>query len=107
MESEATSAAAGRDLAAWTHELTQALQILNLEADASLIRSVAEAGTRAGGADAGAVTTFLVGYAAGLAAAKKDGTPAESVNFAAQIALKTADPTTADAADGGWAQTAQ
>ncbi|MFC5930525.1 DUF6457 domain-containing protein [Cryobacterium melibiosiphilum] len=108
------------DLAHWTRQLTQALQILDLDVDRSLVADLAARSTASGGPASAPLTTFVVGYAAGLAAATGSGPPHQAVSRAADVALQvcaqadanTPRPATApdapDAPDAeGWLSTAQ
>lgn len=73
-------------LATWCGELADALQISDLEVDQKKILGLAGSAAHSVIRPAGAVTTFLVGYAAGTAAAA--GTV--SADAAVQSALDTA-----------------
>ncbi|MEW9873541.1 DUF6457 domain-containing protein [Arthrobacter sp. HS15c] len=96
----------------WTQRLTQALQILDLEVDQDLLLDLARKSAGSVIHAAAPVTTFLVGYAAGLAAGNgsagsKDASAA-AVAQAADVASRLCD----DGHDGGpaatgWADTAQ
>lgn len=104
----------------WTQRLTQALQILDLDVDQELLLDLARKSADSVIHAAAPVTTFLVGYAAGLDAGR--GTQAGSadggtgnraassvaVNRAADVAFRLCE----DAHDGGpaakgWADTGQ
>jgi hypothetical protein len=101
-----------RVLDEWSHRLAQALQILDLEVDQELLLSLARKSADSVIHAAAPVTTFLVGYAAGLdagtgSAGSKESSSA-SVAKAASIAFQLCE----DGHDGGpaskgWADTAQ
>lgn len=96
----------------YVHRLAQALQILDLSADHSTVLDAARKAVAAHGADAGPLTAFYVGYAAGSASPHHQGS--EAVVKAADVASRTISPP-ADATrstggaeeSGGWAATAQ
>lgn len=96
----------------WTNRLTQALQILDLKVDQELLLDLARKSADSVIHAAAPVTTFLVGYAAGLEAgtgsAGSREASAASVAKAARVAFQLCD----DGAEGGpagkgWADTAQ
>ncbi|RAX44814.1 molybdopterin-guanine dinucleotide biosynthesis protein [Arthrobacter sp. AQ5-06] len=95
----------------WTHRLAQALQILDLEVDQELLLDLARKSAGSVIHAAAPVTTFLVGYAAGLAGNGSARSTAEStaaVTQAADVAFRLC----ADGHDGGpaaegWADTGQ
>ncbi|MDR6415734.1 DUF6457 domain-containing protein [Pseudarthrobacter sulfonivorans] len=96
----------------WTHRLAQALQILDLEVDQDVLLDLARKSADSVIHAAAPVTTFLVGYAAGLeAGAGGDGskaTSAEAIARAADVASRLCE----DGHDGGpaakgWADTGQ
>ena len=101
-----------RVLDEWSHRLAQALQILDLEVDQELLLDLARKSADSVIHAAAPVTTFLVGYAAGLdagtgSAGSKESSSA-SVAKAAGIAFQLCE----DGQDGGpaskgWADTAQ
>lgn len=90
-----------------SQRLTQALQILDLEVDHALLLSLADETTKAVGPGAGPISTFLVGYAAGMTSTsgKQESTDAvaRAVDVARQATRKTGD----GGIDDGWANTAQ
>ena len=90
-----------------SRRLTQALQILDLEVDHALLLSLAEQATRAAGPGAGPISTFLVGYAAGMTST--DGTPESTaaVERAVGVARQATEKTGDGGVDDGWAHTAQ
>lgn len=96
----------------WSNRLAQALQILDLDIDQELLLDLAR--TSAGSVihAAAPVTTFLVGYAAGLDAgtgsAGSREASAASVAKAARVAFQLCDDGAPGGAAGkGWADTAQ
>jgi hypothetical protein len=96
----------------WTHRLAQALQILDLEVDQELLLDLARKSAGSVIHAAAPVTTFLVGYAAGLAAGNGSaGSKAEStaaVTQAADVAFRLCEHGhDGGPAAGGWADTAQ
>src|SRR5215207_491240 len=86
-----------RTLSDWSRRLTQALQILDLEVDHKLLVELAQKSEQSVSQNAGAISTFVVGYAAGLAAGNGQKGGAEATQAAADTALKL----TADGTDGG------
>ena len=99
-----------RTLHEFSERLTQALQILDLRFDHTLLLELAEKSSKAVIPDAGAISTFVVGYAAGLAATSGEKEASAAVETAAQTALLVVahGPTNNEGpADGGWAESAQ
>ncbi|WP_434615883.1 DUF6457 domain-containing protein [Arthrobacter sp. A5] len=95
-------------LARWGHRLSQALQILDLEVDQKLILRLADESGRSVGPSAGPISTFVVGYAAALAATSGHVDPQAAVRSAADTALKLCEDGTPGGPDTeGWAGTAQ
>ncbi|MDR6558299.1 hypothetical protein J2809_002669 [Arthrobacter pascens] len=98
-------------LAQWSHRLAQALQLLDLEFDQELVLDLARKSARSVTHAAAPITTLMVGYAAGLAAASGSGGSKASAAAIAQAA-GTAAQLCEDGPDGGpaskgWADTAQ
>ena len=97
----------------YVYRLAQALQILDLNADHSKVLDAVHEATAAHGDDAGPLTAFYVGYAAGSASPHHEGS--DAVDRAAGVARRTVSPAPADnaggvdgtEASGGWAATAQ
>ncbi|HEY8700743.1 MAG TPA: DUF6457 domain-containing protein [Arthrobacter sp.] len=96
----------------WSHRLAQALQILDLEVDQELLLDLARKSAGSVIHAAAPVTTFLVGYAAGLEAgsgsADSKASSTAAIAKAADVAFRLCD----DGHDGGpagkgWADTAQ
>jgi hypothetical protein len=101
-----------RILDEWSQRLAQALQILDLEVDHELLLELARKSAASVIHAAAPVTTFMVGYAAGLEAvtgsAGFTASSAAAVSKAADVAFQLC----GDGADGGpaskgWADTAQ
>ncbi|MDH6238415.1 DUF6457 domain-containing protein [Cryobacterium sp. CG_9.6] len=91
------------ELRDWSRQLTQALQILDLQVDRNLLLDLA-AESSAVSPSAGPISTFVVGYAAGLAAATGEKNATAAVETAAAVARQicaTSTPRT------GWVDTAQ
>ena len=96
----------------WTHRLAQALQILDLEVDQDVLLDLARKSADSVIHAAAPVTTFLVGYAAGLEAgtggAGSKAASAAAIARAADVASRLCE----DGHDGGpaakgWADTGQ
>jgi hypothetical protein len=102
----------GRVLDEWSHRLAQALQILDLEVDQELMLELARKSAGSVIHAAAPVTTFLVGYAAGLEAGTGSAGSKESSTAAVARAADIAFQLCEDGHDGGpagkgWAGTAQ
>lgn len=96
----------------WTRRLAQALQILDLDVDQELLLDLARKSADSVIHAAAPVTSFLVGYAAGLDAgtgsAGNREAAAASVAKAAQVAFQLCeDGANGGPASRGWADTAQ
>ena len=96
----------------WSQRLAQALQILDLEVDQELLLDLARKSAGTVIHAAAPVTTFMVGYAAGLEArpgsAGAKASSAAAISKAAAVAFQLCE----DGHDGGpaskgWADTAQ
>jgi hypothetical protein len=98
-----------RALDEWSQRLTQALQILDLKIDHSMLLELADRASRTITPSAGAISTFVVGYAAGLATTSGERASTEAVQTAANTALLALDDGTSEAAPAsdGWSDTAQ
>jgi Domain of unknown function (DUF6457) len=97
-----------RTLSSWSRRLTQALQILDLEVDHKLLVELAAKSEQSVARNAGPVSAFVVGYAAGLAAANGQRDGAEAARSAAGTAMRIAE----DGPEGGpdregWTGSAQ
>lgn len=98
-----------RALEKWSELLTQALQILDLTVDHALLLELAEKSQATVTPAAGPISTFLVGYAAGVAATTNQKEAVSAVDTAARTALLVVDQEAKNespAADG-WQATAQ
>jgi len=98
-----------RALEEWSQRLTQALQILDLKIDHALLLKLADASSQSITPTAGAISTFVVGYAAGLASTsgERESTAAiKTATHTALLALNDGDEEAASASDG-WVGTAQ
>lgn len=96
----------------WSQRLAQALQLLDLEIDQELLLDLARKSAGSVIHAAAPVTTFLVGYAAGLEAGTGSGGSKESSEAAIRKAADVAFQLCDHGADGGpaskgWADTAQ
>jgi hypothetical protein len=96
----------------WTHRLTQALQILDLKADPELILDLARKSADSVTHAAAPITTFLVGYAAGLEAgtgsAGSKAASSASITKAADVALQLCeDARHREPGAQGWTHSAQ
>ncbi|HET7140194.1 MAG TPA: DUF6457 domain-containing protein [Arthrobacter sp.] len=101
----------------WTHRLTQALQILDLNVDQELILDLARKSADSVTHAAAPITTFLVGYAAGLEAgtgsARTGGagfkeSSSASITKAADVALQLCgDARHQEPGAQGWTHSAQ
>lgn len=97
-----------RTLNEWSRQLTQALQILDLEVDHELIVQVARDTADAVSPSAGAVSAFLVGYAAGSKDTRGRKGSGEAVESAADVVMQVCAKGVADGPDkNGWAKTGQ
>jgi hypothetical protein len=90
-----------------SRRLTQALQILDLEVDHALLLSLADQTTRAAGEGAGPISTFLVGYAAGMTSTDGKEETTAAVERAVDVARQATEKTGSGGIDDGWAHTAQ
>jgi hypothetical protein len=98
------------DLDQWSRRLAQALQILDLKVDTQEILQLARKASGSVSPEAGALTTFYVGYAAALDAAgnRAGRTPDQAVRDAAATAGRLADEGAHGGQDSvGWAATGQ
>jgi hypothetical protein len=96
-----------RTLSEWSRRLTQALQILDLEVDHKMLVELAEQSSKTVGNNAGLISTFVVGYAAGLSKTSGRKAADEAVRSAADTAFQLA-ATGLDGPDQpGWKDSAQ
>lgn len=96
----------------WTHRLTQALQILDLNVDPELILDLARKSADSVTHAAAPITTFLVGYAAGLEAGTGSAgfreSSSASITKAADVALQLCeDARHQEPGAQGWTHSAQ
>lgn len=98
-----------RALQEWAHRLTQALQILDLTIDDARLLDLARRASHEAGDAAGPITTFVVGYAAGLAATSGEREVSAAVDTAIETALRAVEHGISDEAPAsdGWPGTAQ
>lgn len=96
-----------RELSQWSRRVAEALQLLNFEVDQQTVLRVAAESAAAVKPAAGPITTFMVGYAAGLA--KASGTDSgEAARTAADVVFRLCDHGTDGGPDhSGWTNTAQ
>jgi len=92
----------------WTRRLSQALQILDLEIDNNLVLNVADEAAHAVSPMAAPITTFVAGYAAGLAAAAESMPSQTAISRAADVVIAVCQqPANVEPDRGGWLNTAQ
>ena len=92
----------------WTRRLSQALQILDLEVDNHVILNVADEAAHAVSPMAAPITTFVVGYAAGLAAAHSAISSRAAISRSAEIVITVCQQPADESPDqAGWVNTAQ
>ena len=96
----------------WSNRLAQALQILDMDVDHELLLDLARKSADNVIHAAAPVTTFLVGYAAGLDAGTGSAGTREASSAAVEKAARVAFQLCEDGQDGGpasrgWADTAQ
>ncbi|MDK1360245.1 DUF6457 domain-containing protein [Arthrobacter sp. zg-Y1219] len=96
-----------RTLSDWSRRLTQALQILDLEVDHKMLVELAEQSSKTVGPNAGLISTFVVGYAAGLSKTSGRKEAEKAVRGAADTAFRVA-ATGLDGPDTpGWKDSGQ
>ena len=92
----------------WTRRLSQALQIVDLNLDNHLVLNVADEAADAVSPMAAPIATFMVGYAAGLAAANPTMPSPAAIARAADIVITLCQQPEDENPDAsGWANTAQ
>lgn len=97
-----------RDLDEWSMRVTQALQILDLKIDHAKLLEVAERSSRAATPSAGPISTFAVGYAAGIAARNGTRGGDDVVQSASETVLQLCEEGDAGGpAKHGWPDTGQ
>ena len=96
-----------RTLSEWSRTLSQALQILDLEVDHPRIVEVARRSTELTSPNAGAISAFLVGYAAGSVTTdgREEASAAVEKAVATVITVIEKDEKTRE--EAGWTGTAQ
>lgn len=96
------------DLREWSSRLIQALQILDLEVDHEKLIEVTERSARSVGPHAGAISAFVIGYAAGTVSTHGRKDALEAAAAASEKVLQlTASGEDGGPDDRGWAKTAQ
>jgi len=90
-----------------SRRLTQALQILDLDVDYPLLLDLATDTTRAVGPEGGPISTFLVGYAAGMTRTSDKQSVTDAVERAVTVARQATAKTGDGGVDDGWVNTAQ
>lgn len=96
------------ELSEWSRKLTQALQILDLEVDHERIVEVAEQSAKSVSPNAGAISAFLVGYAAGSSPTKGRRGSDAAVQKASSTVLEIATQNPEDGQEkAGWTGSAQ
>jgi hypothetical protein len=98
-----------RTLEEWSERLTQALQVLDLRVDLDLLQRLVDESVRSISPSAGPVSTFFVGYAAGLASTSGEKEANAAVHTAAHTALEALEHGVSEQAPAsdGWSDTAQ
>jgi hypothetical protein len=98
-----------REITEWSQRLTQALQILDLKVDHELLLRLAHESSQEINPSAGPISTFVVGYAAGLAATSGEKEADAAVRTAAHTALLALEHGLSEKAPAsdGWPDTAQ
>jgi len=102
-----STAADPRALDDLSRRLAQALQILDLEVDHDLLLSLADTTTKAVGPGGGPISTFLVGYAAGMTSTAGTQESSDAVERAVSVARQATEKTGDGGIEDGWAHTAQ
>ncbi len=96
-----------RRLNDWSRRLTQALQILDLEVDPSMLIELGRKSGQTVSPDAGLISAFMVGYAAGLTTTSGRKSAEESVRKAADTAFQLAETGLEGPDQPGWKGSAQ
>ena len=92
----------------WSHRLSNALHILDLQPDNALILELAAKSARSVSPSAGPISAFYVGYAAALAATSGHVDAQSAMRSAVEKAMKLCeDGKEAGPGNGGWSETAQ
>lgn len=96
-----------RRLRDWSRRLTQALQILDLDVDVKMLVELGEKSGQTVSGNAGVVSAFVVGYAAGLTTTSGRKSAEESVQKAADTAFQLAETGLDGPDQPGWKGSAQ
>ena len=96
-----------RTLSEWSRTLAQALQILDLEVDHPRIVEVAERSSRNLTPHAGAVSAFMIGYAAGSVTTDGREEASAAVEKAVKTVLTVIQKDEETKEEEGWTGTAQ
>jgi hypothetical protein len=96
-----------RTLNEWSRTLTQALQILDLEVDHPRIVELAQRSSQLVGPDAGVISAFLVGYAAGTVTTKSREETSAAVEKAANTVMTIIAKDEETNEEKGWTGSAQ
>ena len=96
-----------RRLNDWSRRLTQALQILDLEVDPAMLIELGRKSGQTVSPDAGLISAFMVGYAAGLTTTSGRKSAEESVRKAADTAFQLAETGLEGPDQPGWKGSAQ
>ena len=96
-----------RRLSDWSRRLTQALQILDLEVDHKMLVELGERSAQTVSGNAGVVSAFVVGYAAGLTTTSGRKSSEEAVQKAADTAFQLAETGLEGPDQPGWKGSAQ
>lgn len=102
------SSAEDSSLRHWSGRLIQALQILDLDFDHEKVIDAANEAAEAVGPDAGTISAFIVGYAAGMASTHGRQGTQEAVQAAAEKVIELCRHGESGGPDEeGWTKTAQ
>ena len=96
-----------RRLNDWSRRLTQALQILDLEVEPGMLIELGRKSEQTVSPDAGLVSAFMVGYAAGLTTTSGRKSAEEAVQKAANTAFQLAETGLDGPDQPGWKGSAQ
>ncbi|MHA7218699.1 DUF6457 domain-containing protein [Arthrobacter sp. MDT1-48-3] len=96
-----------RTLSEWSRTLTQALQILDLEVDHPRIVELAERSSQHVSPSAGAISAFLVGYAAGTVTTRNRDEASAAVEKAANTVTTVLRKDEETREEQGWTGSAQ
>ena len=92
----------------WSDRLIQALQILDLDFDHEKVISAAKESAKAVTPDAGTISAFIIGYAAGTASSHGRQGTQEAVQAAAEKVIELCQHGESGGPDEeGWTKTAQ